>query len=160
MKYAVMVDIDKCTGCRRCEVACSFFRENECNPAKSRIHVLSWARECLDIPIYCVQCTKPACKAVCPVNAITVNEKTGTVLIDDDLCIGCRMCMVACPIGAISLDAVCRKMLKCDLCEGRDGKPKCVEYCEPKALRYVPAIISNVAKMRKNAEKFLEFAMR
>lgn len=153
MKHVLMVDVEKCTGCRRCEVACSFFKENECNPAKSRIHVLSWVRESMDMPLYCVQCMKPVCEAVCPVKAIKVNEKTSTVLIDHDLCIGCRLCMMACPIGAISIDMESKKILKCDLCE---GKPKCVEYCEPKALEYAPAITSNLAKMRRNAEKFLE----
>lgn len=153
MQYCLILNPEKCTGCRRCEVACSFFKEKECNPAKSRIHVLSWEKECLDFPLYCVQCLKPACKTVCPVNAIKVDENTGIVKIDNDLCIGCRMCMIACPIGAISMDSANKKLLKCDLCE---GKPRCVEYCEPKALEYVPSATSSISKMRRNAKKFVD----
>ncbi len=104
MQKALMIDIEKCTGCKRCETACSFFKEQECNPTKSRIHVISWSKEILDIPFYCVQCLDPACKAVCPVGAIKADKDSGVVSVDSDSCIGCRMCMIACPVGAISID--------------------------------------------------------
>jgi len=91
--------------------------------------------------------------AVCPVKALARDEGIGRVTIDYDLCIGCRFCVAACPFGAMGVDSLARKVIKCDLC---DGDPTCVKFCETKALQYVDASTANITKMREAAGKLSE----
>ena len=66
---------------------------------------------------------------------------TGAMIVDGDLCVGCRMCIVACPFGAVILDGDRRQAIKCDLCGGVE--PWCVRFCEPGALTYeLPPAVS------------------
>jgi len=67
--------------------------------------------------------------------AISRNEETGAIIIDADRCIGCKMCMVVCPFGAVTWDADSHSMIKCDLC---DGEPECVKHCVYGALTWLP----------------------
>lgn len=128
------VDSDKCTGCRNCEAACSVSHEHASNPAKSAVRIVKWPDQGLHVPVVCQQCDEPACANICPVEAISRSEDTGAVVVDPDLCVGCQMCIVACPFGAIVLDRDRRLAIKCDLCGGVE--PWCVRYCEPGALSY------------------------
>jgi len=149
----LIVDVEKCTGCRLCEVICSFYKESECNPARSRIHVLKWEREGLDIPMLCLHCDAPVCEAVCPMNAIYKNEKTGAVLINYDLCIGCRMCVLACPFGGVSIDPEEKRVIKCDLC---GGDPACVKFCSAGAIQFIKRTRVALMKKRDAVEKLSE----
>jgi carbon-monoxide dehydrogenase iron sulfur subunit len=79
------------------------------------------------------------------------------VTINYDLCIGCKFCVAVCPFGAMGIDPVARKVIKCDLC---DGEPVCVKFCETKALEYVDASLANRAKMRVAAERLSELIQR
>lgn len=69
---------------------------------------------------------------VCPVKAISRNEN-GAVVMNYSKCIGCKMCMNACPLGNISFHPEVRKVFKCDLC---DGDPKCAKYCPGHAITF------------------------
>lgn len=134
MSYKFLaVDPNLCTGCRVCELVCSLNKEGECNPRKSRIRVLKMDKEGFDFPLFCQHCGEPLCKEVCPVNAISRDGKTGAIVINEEACVGCRNCSLACPFGIISYDHGKGVSRKCDLC---DGEPKCVAFCETKALRY------------------------
>lgn len=134
MSYKVLaVDPNLCTGCRVCELVCSLNKEGECNPRKSRIRVLKMDKEGFDFPLFCQHCGEPLCREVCPVNAITRDGKTGAMVLNEKVCIGCRSCSLACPFGVISYDSEKGVSRKCDLCE---GEPKCVMFCETGALRY------------------------
>jgi Fe-S-cluster-containing hydrogenase component 2 len=118
-------------------MACSLKHFGECNPVKSAVQIVKWEAEGLDVPMICQQCQEAACEAICPVKAISRERTTGALLVDTNLCIGCRMCMVACPFGAVAYIADHRHTFKCDLC---DGDPLCVRYCEPQALTFeIPA---------------------
>jgi Fe-S-cluster-containing dehydrogenase component len=86
----------------------------------------------------------------CPVEAFHRDEKTGAVLIDDDVCIGCRLCIDECPFGGISIDPDKERVIKCDLC---GGDPQCVKYCPTSALQYVRADRMIALKKRKGAER-------
>lgn len=150
----LVIDYQKCTGCRNCEMACSVFHGQACNPNKSAVRIVKWEREGLEVPIVCQQCEEPACADICPVQAISRNTDTGAMVVDDGLCVGCRMCIVACPFGAISLDRDRRLVIKCDLCSG--AEPWCVRFCEPGALVYQLPSAANLYKKRVAGRRLVE----
>ena len=152
MAKVLMVDYEKCTGCRMCELVCSVKHEGVSNPARSRVKIVKWEWEGRYIPMACQQCQSAPCMAVCPVKAISRDEELNRVVVDYDMCIGCRMCVAACPFGAMSFDTLASKVIKCDLC---DGDPQCVRFCDTKAIQYVDASKINIEKQRAAAEKFL-----
>ncbi|TET82521.1 4Fe-4S dicluster domain-containing protein [candidate division TA06 bacterium] len=153
MHKLIMIDQDKCTGCRACEMVCSVKHAGVSNPARSRISVIKWESEGFYMPLLCQQCSDPACMTVCPKDAMTRDEETGRVLIDYDTCIKCKMCVAACPFGATGWDAVEEKPIKCDLC---DGDPECCKICDPQALEYVDASTATMRKKRSAVLKFSE----
>jgi Fe-S-cluster-containing hydrogenase component 2 len=87
---------------------------------------------------------------VCPVKAISRDEKLSRVMVNHNICIGCRSCVTICPFGAMNFSAIDRKNFKCDLC---DGDPQCVRFCEVKAVDYVEADRVSVLKKKAAAEK-------
>jgi carbon-monoxide dehydrogenase iron sulfur subunit len=157
MNKMLMVDYSKCTGCRLCEVVCSIKKNGAVNPTRARITVIKWEPICVETPMLCQQCDSAPCIAVCPVKALARDEEIGRVTIDYDLCIGCKFCVAVCPFGAMGIDPVARKVIKCDLC---DGDPTCVKFCETKALQYVDASTVNITKMREAAGKLSELLKR
>jgi carbon-monoxide dehydrogenase iron sulfur subunit len=150
MAKVLMIDHEKCTGCRLCELVCSVMHEGVSNPMRSRIKVVKWESEGLYIPMSCQQCEDAPCMSVCPVKAISRDESLDRVVVDYDKCIGCRACVAVCPFGAMGFDVNDRKVFKCDLC---DGDPQCVRFCEEKAVDYVEADRVSVSKKRKAAQR-------
>lgn len=153
MKKTLIATPEKCTGCSLCELVCSLSKEGTVNPSRARIHVVHWEDHAVEIPIICQQCEPAPCVTVCPVNARIRDEELGAIKIDYDTCINCKMCLVACPFGSASYDPVAEKVITCDLC---DGDPKCVKFCETKALEFVEATAINATKRREAAQKLLE----
>jgi Fe-S-cluster-containing hydrogenase component 2 len=123
----IAVDLSKCTGCRRCETACAFFRSGRVNPSLARIKVLNLYESGVDAPVICVQCKERYCLR-CPENAMTI-KPSGQVVVSPTLCNLCGACEQNCPIGAIETfrDIV----YVCDLC---GGSPRCVEACTEGAI--------------------------
>ena len=146
----IQVDVKRCLACRECEVACSLYHEQECNPALSRIQVDfdDYVPGFPDIRV-CKQCDYPACLYACAARwdepALKVDPVTGARYIDRDLCRGCNSCARACPLTperpVIGFKKVGRKRvnLKCDLCYDRPEGPICVAICPGGALTYIPA---------------------
>jgi len=153
MQKILFVDPEKCTGCRICESACSIHNEKVCNPTRARVHVVKWETAGVYIPMICLQCDSAICETVCPMRAIKRDPKTGAMLIDSTLCVGCRLCVQFCPFGGVEIDDTTGKIIKCDLC---GGEPVCVKFCDPEALRYVNVTAANVRKRRAAAERFSE----
>jgi len=127
--------------------------EKVCNPSRARIHVAKWETAGLYVPIVCLQCESPICETVCPVRAIKKDKQTGALLIDSNLCVGCRLCALYCPFAGAEIDVTNGRIIKCDLC---GGEPVCAKFCDPQALRYVKATKANMMKMRAAAERFSE----
>jgi len=132
----LVIDIDKCTGCHVCELMCSFQHHGEFNPRKGRIHTTVLLHDEIAIPVVCTQCEDAWCERICPTGAIssTVLPESGSrvVQVDKEKCVGCRMCVLACPFGNIEVRE--GHADKCDLC---GGDPLCVQFCPRGALRFV-----------------------
>ena len=124
---------NKCVGCRACELACSFYHYKENNPARALVRVVNLEDKLKDVPVVCRHCKKAPCMEVCPANAIQRDKNTGAVKINQEKCIGCRVCIAACPFSIIVVDPKTNNVTKCDLC---DGDPRCAKVCPTKAIIY------------------------
>jgi len=149
------IDPLKCTGCKECETACSMTHTGKKRIARPRIQVLGGATDPrgFHFPVTCQQCTEPPCMAACPKNAIHRDPESGQVLLDDDSCVGCKMCVSACPTGAMGFDADLGMAYKCDLC---NGDPQCARLCQPKAIEYESAEKLPHARMIQSASKLYQ----
>ena len=114
--------------------------------------VYNYEEAALSVPIMCMQCEDPSCMKVCSTNAITKNED-GTVLVNPKKCIGCKLCIIACPFGNMSFNAKKKTMVKCDLCS---GDPMCAKLCPSGAIQFKEATPSELGKKRRVADKFKE----
>ncbi len=129
----LVVDVNRCTGCRSCELRCAFKHHQECNPAKSRIRLVKFDTLGLAVPLFCLNCKEAFCQEVCPTRAIQPDANTNTLTHLEDRCVGCRACVMACPFAGMQV-LENRKVTKCDLC---GGDPYCVKYCEMGAIKCV-----------------------
>jgi anaerobic carbon-monoxide dehydrogenase iron sulfur subunit len=132
----VTADMDACVACRDCEYACAFEHGGDFDRASSLIRVNFYAEDSAAIPLTCMHCSEAWCLEVCPAGAIARDPDTGAVEIDSSRCAGCKMCLLACPLGNIHFDAELGVSRKCDLC---GGDPACVRFCTSGALRFVEA---------------------
>jgi len=150
MAKTLYIDHQKCTGCRLCELVCAVFHDGISNPTRSRIKVMKWESEGLYIPMSCNQCQDAPCMNICPVKAISCDDTIGRMVIDYDVCIGCRSCVGVCPFGAMNFNPTEKRVFKCDLC---DGDPQCVRFCEVKAVDFIDADEVSIAKKRSAAQR-------
>jgi anaerobic selenocysteine-containing dehydrogenase/Fe-S-cluster-containing dehydrogenase component len=149
-QLALMIDLERCTGCKSCEAACK--QTNALGPNSYRNRVM-WFDEQqvpnveapparLDfLTVTCQQCERPACLRACPVypKAISKDPVTGVVAIDEKRCTGCGECALACPYGAIGYNAEQHHAVKCDLCadrRARDLGPACAFVCPTRAISF------------------------
>lgn len=151
----LVVEPEKCTGCRTCELFCSLKNFGEVNPARARIHVVRSQKDNIitTVPVVCQQCEDPLCMAMCPAGALSRNLHTNAVVVDKEKCLGCRTCVEVCPFGAPSVDPRTGKSDKCTLC---DGDPTCAKYCSQNALKFVPAEEESMTRKRDMVDKYLE----
>lgn len=163
MRLGMVIDLKKCIGCHTCSVACKLNNNLPNDMWWNR--VLTVGGDYMDtaagkyphnlelhhMPVNCQHCENPACVKACPVGATYKRKEDGIVIIDYDKCIGCRMCMVACPYNARSFnwkkpeynvgyalgeyDAPVHQynvVEKCTFCVNllaRGGVPACMELC-------------------------------
>jgi len=150
MQRSLRIDSERCTGCLQCELACSLEKEGLFNPSRSRIKVFHFHDDARCVPYTCTQCADAWCAAACPVEAITLNAATGAREVDANTCVGCKVCTIACPFGAINYDRASGKAIKCDLCA---GNPACVRACPTGALSFVDANWTGYDRMRRWADR-------
>ena len=125
----VILNIDRCIGCRSCSAACYYGHRGMPNITFGIIEEGT-------LPFICRQCTEPPCVEACPVEALR-QEENGITTRSQMLCIGCLSCVHACPFGVISPSLTRRQVAKCDYCQDRleeGGKPRCVVACPSGAL--------------------------
>lgn len=140
-RLALMIDLERCIGCKSCEVACK--QEHGLGPGEYRNKVV-WlgdpAAAALDfLTVSCQHCERPACLRACPVNpkAIVKDAVTGVVSVVEDRCTGCGECVIACPYGAMGYDPIDHHAVKCDLCADRRAEglgPACASVCPGHAI--------------------------
>ena len=118
-------DFLKCSGCRRCEIVCSLRHEGKIWPEASRIRIFMLVPG-IEIPHLCVQCHNYPCVESCPIEALSVDSKTGAVLVDKDKCTACGLCIEACPGKVPYIHPAEKYAVICDLC---GGDPQCVKIC-------------------------------
>jgi len=160
-RYGCLTDLTRCVGCRSCEAACneanglpkpevpfdddSVFEHERRTSEKAYTVVNRYDNVRTDAkPVFrkiqCNHCNEPSCASACLVNAYTKTPE-GAVLWNKDLCLGCRMCMLACPfyIPTFEYDKPVPKIQKCNMCHDRtsQGKmPACVEACPMEAIAF------------------------
>ena len=145
----MVIDPARCSGCDDCINACK------------KTHGVARARKADRMPVFCLQChpEKAPCARICPVGAI--REIDGALVIDEDACILCKLCMVACPAGMIVLDSEKKSAEKCTLCMDADCLlPACVDACKENVLKLVS--VEDLADLRERMEfsEVLEEAMK
>ena len=171
-KLGLVIDLDTCVGCHACAVACKEWNagglsgpltDEDPFGAKpsgvwfNRVH--SYELEALEgldehaaqpamtlhFPRSCLHCDTPACVTVCPTGASYKRVEDGIVLVDEDKCIGCKLCSWACPYGAREYSEVEGVMKKCTLCVDRiynetipevSRQPACVQACPTRARHF------------------------
>ncbi|MFC1968087.1 FAD-dependent oxidoreductase [Chloroflexota bacterium] len=99
----IEINPEECTGCRLCELMCSFCHEQECSAAKARIRIVQDEEFGHNLILQCTQCGKAFCVETCPRGAISRDKKTGVVAVDAQVCRACGVCLASCPIEAIHL---------------------------------------------------------
>lgn len=150
-QYGFLVDSSKCTGCKTCQVSCKDEKDLPLGPKFRRVYEFgggSWAKQGnlwtqnvfnYYLSIACNHCEHPTCVEGCPTGAMHKRKEDGLVVVNQDVCVGCRYCEMRCPYGAPQFDAEKKVMSKCDGCYQRvaEGKkPVCVESCPQRALDF------------------------
>ncbi|MEO1855881.1 MAG: DmsC/YnfH family molybdoenzyme membrane anchor subunit [Rubritalea sp.] len=140
-QYGFEVDMDKCTGCKACVVAChslNGLKDNESWRDIGSIRgVAEGVAEQQTVTSACHHCLDPACLSGCPVGAYEKMPETGIVRHLDDQCIGCQYCSLKCPYDVPKYDTGLGIVRKCDMCHDRlaEGEaPACVQSCPNGAI--------------------------
>ena len=164
MKKVIYIDVEKCLGCRSCEVQCAVahsaakslveaVREDPLPLPRVQVEVA----EDLVLPLQCRHCEEAPCVAVCPSGALKKLGPEQPVIFDDERCIGCMTCVLACPFGLIRPDRK-HAVVKCDFCIERQEQgeePACVAACPTHAIqvRTLDEVVRQAR--RKTAESVL-----
>ena len=163
-KLGLVIDLDICVGCHACAVNCKEWNtgghmapltDREPYGADplgvwfNRVHTFEAGDgaegRTVHFPRSCLHCEQPACVEVCPTGASYKRAEDGIVLVNESLCIGCKLCSWACPYGAREYDYDSGTMKKCTLCIDRiynenleeiDRVPACVSTCPAHARHF------------------------
>jgi len=141
-----------CNGCKACQIACKDKHDTAIGVNWRRVAEYSGGTWQITgdtfspnifanyLTMACNHCDDAVCVDVCPTTAMHQRED-GVVVVDDDLCVGCRYCEWSCPYSAPQYDAETGRMSKCDLCtDYREAglDPACVAACPSRALDWGP----------------------
>ncbi len=146
-QYRLVIDQKACWGCKACEVACK--QENQVPVGVKYISIQEDGPQSVDGKLdmvyqvtVCRHCEQPECIEVCPEEAI-IKRDDGIVILDQEKCSGCGVCLEACPYQAIAFDQTKTKAGKCNLCSHRVDKgllPACADnICLARAITFKAA---------------------
>ena len=143
-RNCIVVNIDRCTGCYACQVACKMQNEVALGLAWNKVKIVGPVGEYPNmvrypLPTMCQECENAPCLEVCPTGATHRDDETGVILIDSEQCIGCQACMQACPYGQRCYNEQTGVVEKCNLCHDLTAKgelPACVKSCSAGARFY------------------------
>lgn len=135
-------EVKKCLGCKSCEVACALahsltgdlfkvFHEEKLSLPRKK--VLSSKGK--NYPVSCRHCKEPKCVDACMAAALVYDAKSGIVEHIQERCVGCWMCVMVCPYGAIRPNIPQKLPLRCDKCKDKD-EPACVKACPTEAIHW------------------------
>jgi len=140
-QYGFEVDLDQCTGCKACVVACHTLNgldEGEMWRTVGLLHGGNAAAPAQQtVTTSCHHCVDPACMNGCPVGAYEKDALTGIVKHLDDQCFGCQYCTMMCPYDAPKYSEARGIVRKCDMCSDRlahGEAPACVQACPNEAI--------------------------
>lgn len=133
-----------CVGCRACQVACKDANDLDEGVLFRRVGTFEVGTNYNDVEGFfysgsCNHCANPACVANCPTGAMHKSEEDGTVLHDDDVCIGCKQCMEACPYSVpqfLEDKNITGKCTTCTAIRNQYGNPPCVDSCPIHVLEF------------------------
>ena len=141
-RYGMLINTKKCVGCSACRIACQM--KNHLDPEESfikyhEIETGEYPNVYNEIvPTQCMHCEDAPCAAVCPTHATYITD-SGVVLVDEEKCIGCKYCMMACPYGVRDWNKASKTVEKCTLCghlTANGELPACVKSCSTGARFY------------------------
>ncbi len=142
MSFGILTDLTKCVGCQACAWACKEINGLPADDGAKKLAANTWTfveqRRGVSIRRQCMHCLEPTCVSACPVAALEKTE-TGPVIYQEDRCIGCRYCIMACPfeIPKYEWDSVQPRVQKCIMCYdkriARGEQPACTEVCPAQA---------------------------
>ena len=138
-QYGFYFDKEKCVGCHSCVVACQIWNDS--------FQTVKWRNVAsitegnfpgingVNVSMACMHCADAPCKKACPREAISKDETTGIVTVDQQKCVGCMFCLWACPFGAPQM-GIMGRMEKCTFCEERPvGMQRaCEEICPTQSI--------------------------
>ena len=143
MSFGLLFDSTRCIGCGACSAACK--EQNELPlPIEPQTTASTWTvvqeRGGANVRSMCMHCLTPTCASVCPVGAMK-KTRSGPVVYDPDLCIGCRYCVMACPfdVPKYQWDRPVPLVGKCSMCAPRiaKGEPTaCASVCPTGATKF------------------------
>ena len=162
MDKAITINVERCLACKSCEIACAVAHSQSGvleeavaeSPRPQRMVTVEAAGE-FGVPIQCRHCEDAPCIKICPTGALQRQNEQSPVLIDEDLCIGCKLCVLICPFGVLQIGHQSRAVIKCDMCYERvdEGKlPMCVEACPTKGLKLI-SLQEQAKSKRKEASR-------
>ncbi|WP_149494940.1 DmsC/YnfH family molybdoenzyme membrane anchor subunit [Roseiconus lacunae] len=144
-QFAFEVNLDACSGCKACVVACHTLNGLEEDESWRRVGTLMIGDESENLPAAiqhvttaCHHCEDPGCLNGCPVKAYDKDPVTGIVRHLDDQCIGCKYCTMMCPYEVPRYSDRLGIVRKCDMCHQRlsvGEAPACVQSCPNEAIR-------------------------
>lgn len=140
-QYAFEVDLDRCSGCKSCVVACHTLNGLDETESWRDVGLLLGGSRSAPVMQHvtaaCHHCLQPACMIACPVNAYEKDPTTGIVKHLDDQCFGCQYCTMACPYDVPKYHPAKGIVRKCDMCSSRlavGEPPACVQACPHQAI--------------------------